>query len=207
MALFAGLGPLGSPTSSRAAVKAVGLTSTFSGLRPSSPVRGDMVQRVGPTCFEGRGRARPFLSQDAGPVGGVYRRVGWVKPQTSARGLESGAPGSQKVTETSQRRGSREQPWGGLWLLGSTPSCVCHTKSKKWTAGHSIAQVPHWSLGSAHTGQNPVTPQRLWKECWHWTRCPHKAIGNLQLEPNWADCVRKEKCHHSQWDLNNTRYL
>ena len=39
------------------------------------------------------------------------------------------------------------------------------------------------------------------------SRCPHKAIGNLQLEPNWADCVRKEKCHHSQWDLNNTRYL
>ena len=76
VALFAGLGPLGSPTSSWAAVKAAGLTSTFLGLRPSSPVRGDMVQRVGPTCFEGRGRARPFLSQDAGPGGGVYRRVG-----------------------------------------------------------------------------------------------------------------------------------
>ena len=35
-----------------------------------------MVQRVGPACLKGRGRARAFLSQDAGSVWGRVQEGG-----------------------------------------------------------------------------------------------------------------------------------
>lgn len=127
VALFAGLGPLGSPTSPQAAVTAAGLTSTSLGGGPSSPVRGDRVQRVGPTCLEGRGRARTFLSQDAGSVWGSVQE-----------GEVSKAPDfCQRTGKRSPRQpeSDRDKPEKGLqsatmrWFMtsGLSPKlCVSH---------------------------------------------------------------------------------
>lgn len=84
---------------------------------PSSPVRGDMVQRVGPTCLEGRGRARTFLSQDAGSV--------WGRVQDG--GVSKGPDFCQRTGKRSPRQpeSDRDKPEEGLqratmrWLMTS----------------------------------------------------------------------------------------
>ena len=53
-----------------------------------------------------------------------------MKPPTSARGLEGGAPGSRNVTETSQE-GAPESSHEMAYDFWAHPQAVCHTKFKK----------------------------------------------------------------------------
>lgn len=159
-----------------------------------------------PVASSRRGEPGPSLfPKMQAQWGGVCRRAGWLKPPTSARGLERGAPGSPKVTEACRGRGSRRQPAKLFMTFGLNPkprvpgsSPKCHPESKDWTTGRSTARVPHWPLGSAHTGRIQITLQRLWKQNWHWNHYPQKAIWNFLPEPNWVDCMLKQKYHHSQ---------
>lgn len=76
VALFAGLGPLAVPPVAGLQSRQQGSQALFRGETLLSSQRRHAPEGGTRACFEGRGRARPFLSQDAGSVGGVYRSVG-----------------------------------------------------------------------------------------------------------------------------------